>query len=145
MRLYADTSVLVALILRESGWDRTTAWLIDHADELLWSTLAWGEFADAIARRLRGKVFSVEGGKATLEIGRTYLAQWRIVTLLDDDIAWAAETIAAFPERPLKLADATHIAVARRVGATLVTHDRAQAAAARALGIATANPLEEPA
>lgn len=145
MRLYADTSVIVALILRERGWDRTTTWLSDNADELLWSTFGWGEFIDAVARRVRRKDFSDPGGQNALEVGRAYLSRWQAMTMLDEDVVWAAASLAANLERALKLPDAIHIAIARRVGATLVTHDRAQSAAAHALGVATVNPLEEPA
>jgi predicted nucleic acid-binding protein len=41
---------------------------------------------------------------------------------------------------PLRTPDALHIAIARRLDATLVTFDRSMAAAARALGMAVATP-----
>ena len=40
---------------------------------------------------------------------------------------------------PLRTPDAIHIAVAQRLGATLVTFDRAHGAAARTLGVAVAD------
>jgi predicted nucleic acid-binding protein len=41
---------------------------------------------------------------------------------------------------PLKTPDAIHIAIAQRVGGTLVTFDRQMAASARALGTPVATP-----
>jgi predicted nucleic acid-binding protein len=41
---------------------------------------------------------------------------------------------------PLRTPDAVHIAIAQRLGTTLVTFDRQMAASARALGTAVATP-----
>jgi uncharacterized protein len=52
----------------------------------------------------------------------------------------AATRILRRLEVNLRTPDAIHIAIARRLEATLVTFDRSMAAAARALGIAVAAP-----
>jgi hypothetical protein len=55
------------------------------------------------------------------------------------DIALATTYIRRF-DLTLRTPDALHIAIARRIEATLVTFDRTMAAAARALGMAVATP-----
>ncbi len=145
MRAYLDTSVMVALVIGEPGWQSTADWLSRDVDELLWSSFGWGELTDTIARRVRGRLLPTGDGTATLNAARASFGRWGSVATLDDDVQAATAIIAADLKRALKLPDAIHIVIARRVGATLVTHDRAQSAAARALGIAAVNPREEPA
>jgi predicted nucleic acid-binding protein len=140
-----DTSVLVALIVREPGWRITADWLSRCADALHWSTFGWGELTDTVARRVRRQLLSTADGTITLEAARSSFSRWLSVSVVDDDIRAAADLITADLDRALKFPDAVHIAIAQRLGATLVTHDRAQAAAARTLGVAAVNPLEEPA
>lgn len=143
MNVYLDTSVMVALIVRERGWETTTGWLAQHAASLFWSSFGWGELTDTVARRVRRDMLSPHAGAATLQVARASFARWTQIATIDDDVRGATAAIASDLSRTLKLPDAIHIAIARRVGATLVTHDRAQATAARALGIDTVNPLEE--
>lgn len=55
------------------------------------------------------------------------------------DIVLATTYLRRF-DLALRTPDALHLAIARRLGATLVTFDRAMAAAARALGMAVVLP-----
>jgi predicted nucleic acid-binding protein len=55
------------------------------------------------------------------------------------DVA-TAETYLRRLDLPLLTPDAIHIALAQRIGATLVTFDRAMAASARVLGMAVTTP-----
>ena len=52
----------------------------------------------------------------------------------------AADRIFAASRSNLRTPDALHVAIARRLDATLVTLDRGMAAAARALGMAVSTP-----
>lgn len=71
------------------------------------------------------------------------LGGWDAVPVTSADIERATATVARF-ELALRLPDAIHIAIAERLGATLVTSDRQQHRAALALGTASINPLESP-
>jgi len=61
------------------------------------------------------------------------------IEIIAADIARAATFLRRL-DLILRTPDAIHIAIAERIGATLVTFDRQMAAAARALGMAVATP-----
>jgi len=67
---------------------------------------------------------------------------WRRLPIENRDIEEAIDLVAKVT-LSLRLPDAIHIAVARRVGATLITNDRQQHRAARTLGVLALNPLEQ--
>lgn len=135
MRTYLDTSVAIALVFREKGWEQTAHWLSLYASERLWSTYGRGEFTDVVARRVRGTALSALDGQATLSAAYDFFAQWQSVATSPDDIELATAFITDDFGRAVKLPDAIHIATARRCVASLITHDRQQATAARAIGL----------
>lgn len=142
MRLYSDASAFTAIILGDATAS-AIARCLDVADaERLYSDLGWGELIAAIGRRVRlGRLQAVPGNRA-LDRARHILQDWTDVQTQSADIVQASVWLSDFTVA-LKLPDAIHIAIAHRIGAKLVSTDRQQIAAARALGIDCINPLEE--
>jgi predicted nucleic acid-binding protein len=137
---YLDTNILVALLTPEPFSERADIFLQNHAEPLIVSDFAAAEFSSAVARRVRMREFTVEQAAIALAGFDAWLAraanQAEIAT---GDVALAT-TYLRRPDLTLRTPDALHIAIARRLDATLVTFDRAMAAAARALGMAVAIP-----
>ncbi len=104
------------------------------------SDLASAEFASAIARRVRTR-------ETTLAEARTDLSDFDLwvtrsaqrVEIAATDVALATTFLRRL-DLPLRTPDAIHIAIAQRLGATLVTFDRRMAASAGALGAPVATP-----
>lgn len=144
MRVYLDASVMVALALQGPASLEFEWWLSANATERLISSLGWGEFVDAIARRVRGHT-------VPLAVGNTIIAHfgggadtWVRHDTLNSDVLEGASLIAADMTRGLKLGDAIHLAICRRLEATLLTGDRQQAAAAADLAVRHHLILPEP-
>ncbi|HEU0155859.1 MAG TPA: type II toxin-antitoxin system VapC family toxin [Stellaceae bacterium] len=108
--------------------------------ELIVSGLAAAEFSSAIARRVRMLEFSRGEAEIALAGFDAWLAQMPTrMEIAAADIVLATTYLRRF-DLALRTPDALHLAIARRLGATLVTFDRAMAAAARALGMAVVLP-----
>lgn len=138
---YVDASALTASISRDEGADRVDQLFTALPEPLLISGFGWGEFVAAVGRRVRTTAPSEPPATALIEAARGRMTSARSVATTTEDIAVPTDFVAAF-SLALKLPDAIHIALARRLGATLVSTDRQQVAAARALAIACTNPLE---
>lgn len=143
MIAYLDTSVFATLLLQDEGFERVETWLARGGD-LFMSDLGWGEFVAALGARTRRAGASRSWFSETLAVGEEAFAMLQHVMIETADLRRATGFLLR-PDRPLRLPDAIHIAVAERLDAALATNDHAQSAAALALGIATVNPLEEPA
>ncbi len=65
---------------------------------------------------------------------------WRLVAAVSSDFVMARNWVSR-AELSLRSGDALHLAIAGRIGLTLVTLDRGMAKVAGQLGIAFANPL----
>ena len=140
--LYLDASVLTAMALRDDGFV-AMAGIIATAPELpINSDLGWGEFIAAVGARTRSRSFEISVASRLVEQARVDLLNEPLELVTTSDIAAGTGYVGAF-DLPLKLPDAIHIAIARRLGATLVSNDRQQVAAARALGIDCINPIED--
>jgi uncharacterized protein len=138
--VYLDASVLVALLTVEPLSGRADNFIASTREPLIVSDLASAEFSSAIARRVRMR-------ETTRAEARTDLADFDLWTmrsaqrteLAPIDIA-AATTYLRRLDLPLRTPDAIHIAIALRIGATLVTFDRQMAVSARALGSTVETP-----
>lgn len=98
------------------------------------------EFSSAVARRVRMRHLTPNEGSlafANFDTWITGTADWR--ETIPADIA-AANRILRRLTVNLRTPDALHIAIARRLDATLVTFDRNMATAGRTLGLAVATP-----
>jgi predicted nucleic acid-binding protein len=139
---YLDASVLVALLTVEPFSGRADASVLTHPDPLLVSDFAEAEFASAIARRVRTRESTLSDAQRDLSdfdiwVGRSA----HRVEMSPADVA-TATTFLRRLDLTLRTPDALHIAIAQRVGATLVTFDTRMADSARALGVAVALPCK---
>jgi uncharacterized protein len=140
VRFYLDANILVALLTSEALSDRADNFIRNNPESLIVSDFASAEFSSAIARRVRT-------GEATHEEARIILSgldTWLVrsaerIQIAPVDVALADSFLRRL-DLTLVTPDALHIAIAQRVGATLVTFDRRMAAGARALGTEVAIP-----
>jgi uncharacterized protein len=138
--LYLDASVLVALLTIDPLNARADAFLAAGPTDLIVSDFAAAEFSSAIARRVRTGEITREAGQADLANFDRWTARLaQPVEIAPGDVA-AAQAYLRRLDLTLLTPDALHIAIAERIGATIVTFDRAMAASARALGMAVTTP-----
>jgi len=140
LRIYLDASVLIAVLAEEPASAAVRRFLRDHREDRLISDFAAAEVASAIARLLRMRLQTVEEGFARL----ADFDAWRAAASSAADMHAADARLAyAYVRRfdlALRAPDALHLAIARRLDATLVTLDQRLATAARELGIAVEIP-----
>ena len=141
LSIYLDASVVASVALIEPGWERVIGSL-GNQDGIRWSDYGHGEVVSAIASRTRAQSMGAEGSVRTIAALDILALDWQRVLIESRDIDEAIDLVAKVTLN-LRLPYAIHIAVARRIGATLVTNDRQQYRAARALGPSAINPLEQ--
>jgi len=132
---YADTSLIIALVTNEDRSGAALDWLVEQQAPLTTSEWTRTEVASALSiKQRRGQLTDI--GRAAVErsLDRMMRNGLDVVPVLTGDFRRAAEYVRA-AERNLRGADALHLAVAERLGATVHSLDAAQVAAARALGI----------
>lgn len=137
MAVYFDASVCVSLIVYDANTRTAFSLLTKRADERfakITSTWAFAETASVVSARIRD-------GKVTREQAIRRFAVLRAATLtappqavLTQDVEQAWSMVSGF-DQTLRAPDALHLAVARRLGASLTTFDKTMTDAARALGI----------
>jgi predicted nucleic acid-binding protein len=120
--------------------ERAEAFIGDQPGPLMVSDLAGVEFASAIARRVRMRLFTADQARSALSV----FDEWDFRSAIRAEITSADVALAgSFLRRldlPLRTLDAVHIASAQRLRATLVAFDQRMIESARALGIAVAVP-----
>jgi predicted nucleic acid-binding protein len=137
---YLDASVVIALLTDDAFHARADRFASGDPGPVIISDLATAEFASALGRQVRTGDLAVEearSGLSALDIWTRRAANQTETTAADIAVA---TTFLRRLDLPLKTPDAIHIAIAQRLGATLVTFDRQMAASARALG----TPVETP-
>ncbi|MES2442560.1 MAG: type II toxin-antitoxin system VapC family toxin [Pseudomonadota bacterium] len=139
MSLYLDTSVAGTLLLRDAGADACSDWLEHRAEDAGWSDFANGELVSAIGLRVRRGQFTETDGTRIVDAIADFTRAWLRFSADSPDIAAATGFLAQF-DLGLRLPDAIHIAMAQRLDCTLVSTDRRQLKAARALGVPIADP-----
>lgn len=135
MRIYLDASVLIALLAEEPTSGAVRRFLRAHPEDRLISDFAAAEVASAISRLLRMRLLTEEEGSARL----ADFDAWRAAAASAADVRAADARLAYIYVRRfdlgLRAPDALHLAIARRLDATLVTLDRRLAIAANQLGV----------
>ena len=140
MSLYLDASLIIALLTDDALHARADRFASSDPGAFIISDLAAAEFASALGRQVRTCALPIDEARAGLSAFDVWTARAanQIETTPTDIVV--ASTFLRRLDLPLKTPDAIHIAIAQRVGATLVTFDRQMAASARALGMPVATP-----
>jgi predicted nucleic acid-binding protein len=136
--LYLDTSVIIPLILPDVLVGRAELFRATVRDVLIVSDYAGVEFSSVVGRRIRSRELSDTDGAKALEVFDLWRNRRARRAQIDPNDIARAETCVRTFELMLRGPDAIHIAIAERLGATLVTFDRRMAIAARRLGLAVA-------
>jgi len=135
LSLYLDASVLVPLVVADALNERAFALLQGQPEPLLVSQFAVLEVASALNRKVRTGDLAADQcatAKANLDAWRAASAQSAEMT--EHDIASATDLLNDLALN-LRGPDALHLALVRRLGATISTFDVGMAEAARKLGI----------
>ena len=140
MITYVDSSVLLPTLIAEPTTEAVYDFLGAGDRKLLISDFAAAEVASALSRLVRRAVLT--GADASERLADFEV--WRAAMSAPVDIAASDARLAYIYVRRfdlgLRAPDALHLAIARRVDATLATLDRRLAKAARDLGIAVDEP-----
>lgn len=103
------------------------------------STLAAGEFASAISRHVRMKIFTEEEANSRLGFFDSWLTSTTSIALDNADIRRASSIVRRF-DLKLMMPDAIHVALCERHELMLVTLDERLAEAARGLRVEVVVP-----
>jgi predicted nucleic acid-binding protein len=137
---YLDASVLLPTLIAESATEAVYDCLGADGQELLISDFAAAEVASALSRLVRMALLTEADAFARL----ADFDAWRAAMSLPVDITSSDARLAYIYVRRfdlrLRAPDALHLAIARRLDATLATLDRRLANAAQEMGIAVAVP-----
>lgn len=140
MSVYLDASAILPRLVEEAASDSVRRYLRELAEERLVSDLAAAEVSSVLSRLIRTRTLSQ--ADATMRLAD--FDAWRAAVCTSIDLQPAdgrlADSYVRHFELALRAPDALHLAIARRLGATLVTLDRRLARAAGELGVAVALP-----
>jgi hypothetical protein len=134
---YLDTNTLIGLLTADPLTAQVNALLRQSTEAMVISDLAAAEFTAVIGRKMRTGVITRQYAVDALTALDQLSMRMHRVELEAGDIP-RADIFLRRLDLPLQAPDAIHIAVAQRLGATLVTFDRRMAQAARTLGVAVA-------
>ncbi len=138
MTIYPDTSAIVALFKPEVHSPRAVTVLGDRATRVRIADLAVAELSAAMAAVYRDRPNAAEDFAAYLgPIDAWIVSSGPLIATEAADLRTAILWVRRLDLR-LRAPDALHLAICRRVGATLLTFDKRQASAAATLGIALA-------
>ena len=138
MTLYLDTSLIVPLFVPDRFNERAEVVLRDWRSAVVVSDFAAAEFASAIARRVRAGEIAVKDARIAFgQFDAWSGAAAQPARVQPSDIA-AATVLVRRLDLPIRTADAIHVAIAQRHGATLATFDQQMARSAEALAVPVA-------
>ena len=138
MTLYLDASVLVALFTNDPLTARAETFLRANLVVLIVSDFAAAEFSSVIARHVRTKDIVRADARVAFANFDTWTARTTQLARISAADIIAAEVFLRRLDLALRTPDAINIAMAQRMGATLVTFDKKMAAAARSIGTVVA-------
>ena len=138
---YLDASVLVPLIVEQPLSEIAAAFMDRNSGRLLASEFAAAEAASAISRLVRMGELDAELARAALEDFDAWrFGSTKLVEMTPGDVRLAHGLVRRF-ETKLRAADALHVAMTIRLGATLVTDDAGMLAGAEMVGVAAVGPV----
>ena len=135
MSRYLDTNGIIGLLTADPLTGLVTAILRQSPEPIVISDFAAAEFSAVVGRKTRIGVISRQHALDALAALDQWSPRVSQVPVEGGDILHADGFLRRL-DLPLTAPDAIHIAIAQRLGATLVTFDQRMASAARALGIA---------
>jgi uncharacterized protein len=142
LSVYLDTSVLLPTLIAEPTTEAVYDCLGAADQELLISDFAAAELASALSRLVHMDLLTDTDASARL----ADFDAWRAAMSSPVDIASSDARLSYIYVRRfdlgLRAPDALHLAIARRLDATLVTLDQRLATAARELGVAVEVPVD---
>jgi predicted nucleic acid-binding protein len=139
LRVYLDTSAIVASLLPDPFSKRSLDYLERQNLSVLVSDLAAAEFASVVALRVRRRDIEAGFARETFLAFDSWVArELRRIEAHPSDIATAEKALRR-PDLTLRAPDAIHIAITQRERATLMTFDEKIADCARALGVPVAD------
>ena len=140
MSLYLDASVLLPMIVQESASESIDVLMEGLGAPPIVSEFAAGEVASALSRLVRMKQLDAADVRARLlDFDAWCASDAMVVDVEASDIRLAAVFVRRL-ELGLRMPDALHAAICRRLDHTLVTLDLRLAGAASALGLSTSIP-----
>lgn len=136
MRLYLDTSLLVAALTNEVATERVQKWLSEqNPEDLTISDWVMTEFSSALAIKLRtGQLNADHRAQALASFTHLAVASFTVVPVSRGDFRTAAR-FADLHSLGMRVGDALHLAIAGSLGAVLCTLDRRLAEASSAMGV----------
>ena len=135
MSVYLDAGVLLAALAEEANTAAVDGFLSTAVTPLLVSDLAAAEVASALAGRVGALELSAPAARAILADFDSWRSADTEAIDLEAGDARAAGELARRLELGLQPAQALHLAICLRTGASLMTFDRGLAAAALALDL----------
>ena len=132
---YLDTSILLAVLLPETGSDAAEMLMSSEGETLAVSSWTEVELLSALGVKLRTKQVTKREAQSAVD-AYTYLVSpsLRILKINDADHQSAAALMKGW-QTALRASDSLHLAIASAHGATVFTFDQAMAKAAATLGI----------
>ena len=140
MSAYLDASVLLPTLIAEPAGEAVDDCLGADGQELLVSDFAAAEVASVLSRLVRMPLLTDAGASARMADFDARRAAMSLPVDIAELDARLAYIYARRFDLGLRAPDALHLAIARRLDATLVTLDRRLASAARELGVAVEDP-----
>lgn len=137
MTIYADTSVLIAVVFEEPDSDRVREWFRRTTQGIIVSDLARLEFPAVVMRSARTRRLNPREASAALTSFDLVAARSRNLRHGRADFA-AAELLVRDFATKLSAPDALHLASAKNAGAMLATLDARLAEAAHGQGVEVA-------
>ena len=135
---YVDTSLLVALITQEAGFERFQPWFENHKPGILHiSNWVVAEFSAALSIKVRVGNFTADQQIRALEIFTGLANNLLTVVPVRSAHFLRAARLADMYWQGLRAADALHLAIAADYGAELFTLDKRMAKAGQACKVVT--------
>jgi predicted nucleic acid-binding protein len=135
LSVYFDASVLLPTLIKEPASAAVDAYVLAGGQEFLVSDFAAAEVASGLSRLVRMRLLEAATAVARLDD----FDAWRATATSPVDVHAVDVRLGYIYVRSfdlmLRAPDALHLAIARRLDATLVTLDRRLARAAKELGI----------
>lgn len=136
MRRYLDTSLIVAVLVREPATEAAKTYLLAARDEfLIASRWVITELSSVLALKVRtGTIAEAEQSAALSMFRRFSAARLRLIDVEAKDFD-AAAGLCDQATASLRAGDALHLAACKRIGARLATFDNGMAIAATRHGL----------